>query len=180
MSPIQTGSLCAVSPTKPTLLCEDLLESGKIRWLDCSVSPPKQHEEYKTIESQREIYDMCCVESNGRLLLVMLTWSNKLYAFDAESGDLEWRYRDHLVTKLTTDGLGHLFVYDHEQKCILKLNADGQLLGIAVEKNELRNAVGSHEEQRFKIKSMEFVRSIPAIAFAYKSGGKYQICLVKI
>ena len=85
MAPLQTGSLCAVSPTRPILLCEDLLESGKVRWLDCSVSPPKVCEEFETIESRKEIWNMCCVESNGQQLVVMLTCSWKLYAFDSVS-----------------------------------------------------------------------------------------------
>ena len=189
MAPLQTGSLCGVSPNGSILLCEDLLESGKVRWLDCSVSPPKICEEFKAIESQKEIWDMCCVENNGKKLVVMLTWSCKLYAFDSESGHLEWRDRDHVVsedgnslriTKLTTDGLGHLFVYDHDQKCVLRLNAEGHYLNTVLDQKQIRESLGLEEEHKFKVKSVRFIRAIPVIVLACKSEGKYQICLIKI
>ena len=189
MAPLQTGSLCAVSQTRPILLCEDLLESGKVRWLDCSVSPPKVCEEFETIESRKEIWDMCCVESNGQQLVVMLTCSWKLYAFDSVSGCLEWRDRDHLesqdgnplrITKITTDGVGHLFVYDHDQKCILKLNAEGHYLNTVLDKKQIRESLGMEDDRRFKVKSIRFIGAIPAIALACKSEGIYQISLIKI
>ena len=132
---------------------------------------------------------MCCVQSNGQQLVVMLTCSWKLYAFDSASGCLEWRDSDHLesqdgnplcITKITTDGVGHMFVYDHDQKCILKLNAEGQYLNTVIDKKQIRDSLGMEDDRKFKVKCIRFIGTIPAIALACKTEGKYRISLIKI
>ena len=129
------------------LLCE--VTNGNqlvVKWFDCSTSPPKPATDVSiththTNKNSKEccpnhyIFHMCIVNSGAKQLLVTVTKSGKLRAFDTQADELEWEAGRNLrdmkypfsAKGLTIDGC-HLFVIDSGNKCVQMFSTDGKYL----------------------------------------------------
>ena len=85
---------------------------------------------------------MCLVDSDNGVILVVVTLSGAVVAFDIYTDELIWKIDESLPNHscplkalgVTTDGRNHLFVRDRNNQCVHLFSADGKFV-----KTVLRN-----------------------------------------
>ena len=146
VAPHVPGPMFTSSPT--TLLYEDLSDYPlAVRWLDCSVSPPKPASGKNATNTQQiQVWDMCFVRSRGDKGLLITTRGpdGGIYGYDTDTDKLDWIVKGTLpgmsksvtADAVTTDGRGHLFVCDTVNACVHILSVDGTYLGSPLKAGE--------------------------------------------
>ena len=130
--------LCSLPPS--LLLYEDVTSvPHEIRWLDCSTATIKPADGvHVTKTQQRFIQDMCCVQVGDKTLVVATSgFGGAIYAYNTAQNAIEWTVEGRLPGMrtnmkphgVTTDGQGHLFVCDSDNKCIQMFSMDGEFMG---------------------------------------------------
>ena len=142
VAPHLPGRLCSTSdPTSGATSGSKLLYEDEskhphvIRWLDCSTSPPSPAtgSNVTHIRIQSGIHDMCCAHVKGRQFLITAHGHKGISGYDASTDKLEWNFEGKVgysgeaisPQALTTDGRGHLFVCDKQNKCIQMFSVVG-------------------------------------------------------
>ena len=131
--------MCA-SSSSSILLYEDVAKlPHEVRWLDCSASSPKSVQGRGITHTQQNfIQDMCCVDIGDKELLITTKgFGGGVYAYNTKTDKMEWSVEGKLpgIEKnvrpvgVTSDGHGHLFVSDNENKCIHMFATDGGYMG---------------------------------------------------
>ena len=133
----QPSRMCALSST--VLLYEDRRRTPcEIRWLDCSVSPPKPFAgKSVTFTKQDAVWDMCCVKDNDdEDLLVTTRGYVGMFAYKLKTDERVWRVKGRRASKkgkeigvesITTDGRGHLYVCGLDE-CVWIFSTSGNFL----------------------------------------------------
>ena len=115
-----------------------------IRWLDLSLSPPREVKATNT--DLQYIYSMVCVTVKDKHLLIAAGGEEGIRAYDTESNELLLRKggklpgmgKDFNSYGVTADDSGHLFVCDINGHCVQVFSvADGSYLGAILP--DLRN-----------------------------------------
>ena len=140
LAPFKPVRMCCPYPSM--ILFQDWSTEGQeIKWLDCTniVEEPGRTYE-KTIHTGKmpkdQAFFMCCVDNNSEKLLILVTRSKELCAFNVEEDKLEWEVKDKLIGSdqqfgavgLTADEYGHIFVCDPYSRCVQMFSADGEYL----------------------------------------------------
>ena len=101
----------------------------EVHWLDLSNAQPKPAAGRIPIQTQHsEIYDMCFAQDGNRQLLVVAVGQEGLFAYDIETDRLAWKVGENLgYAGVTTDGRGHLFVADYDNRCIHLIRTSGSI-----------------------------------------------------
>ena len=144
------------------LLYENVVKlPHEVRWLDCSASPPKPVEGVDVTHTEQNfIQDMCCVQKgNEQLLITTKGFGGGVYAYNTSTDKLVWYVEgklpgiDNNIRPLgvTTDGRGHLFVCDNDNKCTHMFSTDGGYMGslLKEEKNPQVQVAGICWSDRF-------------------------------
>ena len=152
VAPCVPDPVCTYSPD--TLLYVDIFgEKGKVRWLDCRKSPPVaargENISQISLDQRSEIWDMCIVgDTRENKLLVIACNYGKLRAFNTKSNELKWKARCKLpdmklwlfAFSITTDGQGHIFIYDYNNTAVQMFSSGGQY----------KRAVWQTDEKKFR------------------------------
>ena len=127
VAPHHPGCLC-VSSSLSALLYEDWSKDPpQAHMLDCTGSQPKSLDGKNVIGTQQNsIPDMCLLDEGDKQLLVAVGGGSGMYAYNTVTDELEWRLEGELegmehgmcAGGVTTDGRGHLFTCDVNNKCI--------------------------------------------------------------
>ena len=150
-NPQHKPSVVCTGATPSTLLyVDEAKEPRDIYWLDLSDGKPKPAARKRVIHTRQSyIMDMCFTRDGDRHLVVVVDHTQGIFAFNADTGELEWTVCGKLpgmekypnACGVTTDGRGHLFVADCDNKCIYMFSvSDGQYLGCLI--NDLKYLSG--------------------------------------
>ena len=143
-----------VAPHEPVMLCTATPSSllyvdwsnlpFEVHWLDLSDAQPKPAAEISFIHTQqRNIRDMCYVQNGDKELLIVAVGREGVFAYNTLLYKLEWkvdrkpagREKSIAVYGVTTDGRGHLYVADYDNRCIQIFSvSDGSYLRCLVVK----------------------------------------------
>lgn len=144
--------MCRLSSTQ--LIYEDYIEGEcKVRWLDCNTTPSKLGRGGRITHTQRkdedfeesEIEDMCCLENDTKIMIVIVTVARKLRAFD-KCGNFLWEspiklpkmnnsFRPAGVAITKRDDC--LFVVDDSSNCVHMFSSDGEYLYCVLESKNI-------------------------------------------
>ena len=125
---------CLAKASASTLLYSDCATDGsKMRWLDCSLIPPRPPPGRNVTHTDPVfIMDICFVKHGNKELIVTTDNAGTLCAYDVRKDRFEWVMSGDPgvhATDLSTDGCGHLFVGDFSNQCIQLFGTDGQYQG---------------------------------------------------
>ena len=132
--PHSPWEMCTSSSSPSILLYQDKSqEPYRVLWLDCSMLPPQPAREITTSYLETYIWRMCCVND----VVVISRCDDGIFAYNARTGELKWREEGELegmseelmACGVATDGRGHLFVGDMNNKCIQMFSLDGRYMG---------------------------------------------------
>ena len=140
VAPHKPGRLCTVG--LPFLLYEDQSkEPRQIHWLDCNEGKPKLVKEISFTTSVPYLSDMIGVLNDAQELVIGVTSENGIHCYSTTNKNLKWSMAGNLsgmqkvldAERVTTDGHGHLFVSDYDNRCIQMFSvSDGQYLGCLI------------------------------------------------
>ena len=90
-----------------------------------------------TLSQQSSLNDLHFVQHGEHQLLVTSDVRQGVSCYDATSGELKWRVKGRVggmekamnLRGVTSDGKGHLFVYDHNNHGIQMLSVNGMYMG---------------------------------------------------
>ena len=112
--------------------------------MDLTGREPKEATDKRIFHVQEAfILDMCCVQDEGKQFFAAAADILGVSSYNTETGKREWNVRgrvdlsgmekDMSACGVTTDGRGHLFVGDMNNKCIQMFSvSDGQYLGCLI------------------------------------------------
>ena len=151
MAPHKPGKLCKASESL-LLYINDSTHCGVVHWLDLSGLKPKPAEGKRVINvSQSCVFDMCCVQDGEKQLLVVVSDFNEIVAYNTETDEVEWELDqvpfeilDNFMqlTRITTDGRGHLLVNDNHRRCIHMFSvSDGKYIGCLMKDIDLQDDI---------------------------------------
>ena len=119
------------------------MDKPEIHWLDCSTIPPKEISQNNIIfPAENTVREMCFVkeESNRKRLIIVTAGSTEgIYAYNVDTKSLEWKkeVKGMKQAGIVSDGHGHLFICDWDNKCIHMLSvSDGYYLGCLIKRGE--------------------------------------------
>ena len=138
----------SVAPHRPTILdtiasstliyVDVSKEPNEVYWLDLSESKPKLAAGKCVVPTQMySMRDVCVIQDSDKQLLVVAADIDGLFAYNIESGKLEWKMDEMFGMEQTIDangvaqdGRGHLFVADRSNGCVQMFSVSvGQYLG---------------------------------------------------
>ena len=91
------------------------------------------------------IYDMCCTYQIKKVFFIITRGHDGIYCYDLNTGNMVWSAngkpsgmsQQMLLSGVTTDGRGHLFVCDGGNSCIQMFSvSDGKYLGALLKAGE--------------------------------------------
>ena len=117
------------------------------KWLDCTKSPPEPAEDAGSVHVQHDlVWDLCCtfVKNGKQRLLITTGGFDGINAHNAETDKLEWSLKggisgveDEMTAEgVTSDGRGHLFVCDENNKCVHVFTTSGDHVGAVLREGE--------------------------------------------
>ena len=117
------------------------------KWLDCSKSPPEPAEDAGSIHVQHDIvWDLCCtfMKNSNQRLLITTGGFDGVNAHNSDADKLEWSVNgglsgveDEMTAEgVTSDGHGHLFVSDENNKCVHVFSISGDHVGTVLHEGE--------------------------------------------
>ena len=114
-------------------------EPTEVHWLDLNECKPKPAAGKPIIQTQLDqMRDMCIIQNADKQLLVIAADIEGLFAFNIETGKLEWKVDEKVsgmeqtidANGVTHDGHGPLFVADRNNGCLQMFSlSDGEYLG---------------------------------------------------
>ena len=117
---------------------------NEVRWLNCSVSPPKPATVVGVTHTtqQNPVAGICTAQFGDKTLLVTIDKLDSVNAYDTAQDRIEWQVKGKLTGMETTirpravasDGRGHLLVCDPD--CVWMLSTDGVYMGVVFEIGE--------------------------------------------
>ena len=119
----------------------------EVQWLDCSKSPPEPAEEPGSVHVQHDlVWDLCCafVRNGKQRLLITTGGFDGINGHNAGTDKLEWSLKggisgveDEMTAEgVTSNGRGHLFVCDENNKCVHVFTTSGDLVGTVLREGE--------------------------------------------
>ena len=134
MTPVKPGGLCTpdFSPSFLVYQAYSQVLVQKAENIDCSTLPPRPSGDINVTQIQaRVVWNMCCIKD-----LLVLALKDGVFGYDIRSGafgELKWRVQGRLKGMLTemracgvtSDGHGHLFICDSNNKCVQIFSVDG-------------------------------------------------------
>ena len=144
LAPFKPVRMCCANPS--VILFQDWSTEGQdVKWLDVTniEEEPKRTCE-KTIHTGKmpkdQAFFIYCVSNNNKNLLILVTRSKELCAFNIDEDKIEWEVKDKLLSSdqqfgamgLTADENGHIFVCDPYSRCVQMFSADGEYLGMVL------------------------------------------------
>ena len=117
------------------------------KWLDCTKSPPEPAEDAGSVHVQHDlVWDLCCtfVKNGKQRLLITTGGFDGINAHSAETDKQEWSLKggisgveDEMTAEgVTSDGRGHLFVCDENNKCVHVFTTSGDHVGAVLREGE--------------------------------------------
>ena len=122
-------------------MCGTVAQS-EIHWLDCSTIPRKVNHQKNIFLAGIKFEDMCFVseETNRKRLIIVTTVGREgIHAYNVDTNKLEWKREiDGMENSgIVSDGHGHLFVCDYDNKCIHMLSvSDGHYMGCLIKRGD--------------------------------------------
>ena len=137
MAPHKPRSLTKVDES--TLLYVDGAKTpNEVRWLNCSVSPPKPATVVNVTHTtqQNSVVGICTAEFGDKKMIVTTDKLDSVNAYDIVQDRREWQVKGKLGEMGTairpggvaSDGRGHLLVCDSES--VFMLSTDGVYMGV--------------------------------------------------
>ena len=177
--------MCTKSPH--TLLYVDVYRN-EIRW--CTTGSPVPITCTRATDvRQSAIEDMCIVQHEGRTLIVVADNYEGIFAFNAETGEVDWKfYSDDLsiskedgeddegeeemyASSITADNRGNLFVCDTNNCCIHAFTTDGEYQGVAFKRGG---------EGLGKPKRIRWCQTLSSLIIAHQQGNTCSVNIVKL
>ena len=142
-----TSSASSSSSNNMLVYVDHKKHPHEAKWLDCSTSPPEPAEDAGSVHVQHDlIWDLCCtfVKNGNQRLLVTTGGFDGINAHNVGTDKLEWSLKggisgveDEMTAKgVTSDGRGHLFVCDENNKCVHVFTTSGDLVGTVLREGE--------------------------------------------
>ena len=111
---------------------------NEVRWLNCSVSPPKPATVVGITHTtqQNPVAGICTTQFGNKTLLVTTDKLDSVSAYDVVQDRIEWQVKGKLTgmgaairpRAVASDGRGHLLVCDSD--CVWMLSTDGVYMGV--------------------------------------------------
>lgn len=172
------------SSVPSVLLCEAQGSCPyEVHLLDCSGSEPKPLDGKNVIHTQRLcVSDMCVAQVGSKYLLVATDGSRYgggVSAYKIKTDELEWSVRGKLegmkkimeACEVTTDGHGHLFLWDSNNKSIQMFSTEGRYLGTVMRKGE--QGMG-------KPFDIQWCKANSSLVVGHKKEGKSSISFIQV
>ena len=119
-----------------------------VRWLFCGGPTPKpvdtRYHTDVTCTGLASIYDLCCVQSEEKTLLIVTCGCIGVLAYNAPTGILEWNIKGNLpgmrkvlsAQRIAAGDFGHLFICDDYNDSIQMFNLAGQYMGAVTKEGD--------------------------------------------
>ena len=130
--------LCTASPSI-LLYANQASYPCEIRWLDCSVFPPVPMAGSDiTRTDQGGIFDMCCIQSENKQLLITAHGYKGVNAYNTSKETLEWEVKGKVpcmkknlsAARVATNGHDQVIVCDDYNDCIQMFTLEGHYMGV--------------------------------------------------
>ena len=145
LSSSSASSISSSSSKNMLLFVDHKKHPREAKWLDCGKSPPEPAEDAGSIHVQHAIvWDLCCTENAKQRLLITTGGFDGINAHNTGTDKLEWSVKGELsgvedeitAEGVTSDGRGHLFVSDENNKCVHVFSTSGDHVGIVLREGE--------------------------------------------
>ena len=146
------GRICTSSASSSSsdmlLFVDHKQHPREAKWLDCSKSPPEPAEDAGSVHVQHDIvWDLCCctfMKNSNQRLLITTGGFDGVNAHNTGTDKLEWSVKgglsgvgDEMTAEgVTSDGHGHLFVSDENNKCVHVFSISGDHVGTVLHEGE--------------------------------------------